>query len=92
MLCGTEAEVELVQLQKRAEEMGYDGFAVVKGMACLKQDLGQLDPAVLEPIKRKCTFRLYSPAQRCADSPPEQREPAPHGRGIVQCCIASGQS
>jgi len=65
MVCNTPEELRAVQ--RRVEEMGYSGFAVVKGMACLKKFGKQLGLGDLEPIEHKNSFWIYNPALATAE-------------------------
>jgi len=55
---------QLAAVKLRVEQTGCSGFAVVKGIACLKRTKEELTPACLRPAEHRNTFWLYSPSQR----------------------------
>lgn len=85
MDCRTEQE--LVAVKQRVEEMGYAGFAVVKGMASLKLVGKQLTSSDLKPTEHNNSFWIYNLNLRAAEAedsgcPPDvfelENEPVQH--------------
>jgi len=66
MVCNTEQDLRAVQ--RRVEEKGYDGFAVVKGMACLKKCGKPLTLDDLQPAEHRNSFWIYTPALAKAEA------------------------